>query len=204
MWIFLAHCIMIFMWNSGTTLLIVRIVKYNINMRERGVKGKMKKILIVCLIMLLSIISLSACASDPVQKDLINYSNVEIGPLMALEAEVLDTWNANTGNNYKDDPTLYSALNETIIPKFDEFTSKLEAIKPETPEVQKIHDILLEATRLRNESFKICKEAIDKQDSDLINTSNEKFASGEAKGQEFLAAFNELKEKHNVVNVTTK
>ena len=58
---------MIFMWNSGTTLLIVRIVKYNINMRERGVKGKMKKILIVCLIMLLSIISLSACASDPVQ-----------------------------------------------------------------------------------------------------------------------------------------
>ena len=173
-------------------------------MRERGVKGKMKKILIVCLIMSLLIISLSACAIDPVQIDLINYFNVEIEPLKALEAEALDVWNANTGNNYKDDQTLYSALNETIIPKFGEFISKLEAIKPETPEVQKIHDILLEATKLRNEGFKICKEAIDKQDPDLINTSNEKLASSETKMQEYQAALKELGEKHNVnVSATT-
>jgi len=159
----------------------------------------MKKILIVCLIMLLFIISLSACTNDPVRNDLLNYLNVEVGPLIALQDEALDSWLANTGNNYKDDPTLYSALNETIIPKFDEFTSKLAAIKPETPEVQKIHDILLEATKLRNEGFKICKEAIDKQDPDLINTSNEKLASSEAKMQEYLAASKELGEKHNVI-----
>ena len=163
----------------------------------------MKKILIICLIMLLFIISLSACASDPVQKDMINYSNVELGPLIALQDEALDAWLANTGNNYKDDPTLYSALNETIIPKYGEFTSKLVAIKPETPEVQKIHDILLEAAKLQYEGFKICKEAIDKQDPDLINTSNGKIASSEAKMQEYLTALKELGEKHNV-NVTAK
>ena len=158
----------------------------------------MKKILIICLIMLLFIISLSACTNDPVRKDLINYLNVEVGPLKALETEAVDAWNANTGNNYKDDPTLYSALNETIIPKFAEFTTKLEMIKPKTPEVQKIHDILLEAAKLRNEGFKICKEAIDKQDPDLMNTSNKKLASGEAKVQEYLTAAKELGEKHNV------
>jgi len=172
-------------------------------MREREVKEKMKKILIVCLIMLLFIINLSACTNDPVRNDLLNYLNVEVGPLIALQDEALDTWLANTGNNYKDDPTLYRALNETIIPKFGEFTSKLETIKPQTPEVQKIHDILLEATKLRNEGFKICKEAIDKQDPDLINTSNEKLASSEAKMQEYLTASKELGEKHNV-NVTAK
>ena len=164
----------------------------------------MKKILIVCLIMSLLIISLSACAIDPVQIDLINYFNVEIEPLKALEAEVLDAWNANTGDNYKDDQTLYSALNETIIPKFGEFISKLEAIKPETPEVQKIHDILLEAARLENESFTICKEAIDKQDPDLMKTSTEKLASAEAKNQEYITASNELKKKHNVVDDPAK
>ncbi|MHB8280277.1 MAG: hypothetical protein ACYDIA_21885 [Candidatus Humimicrobiaceae bacterium] len=158
----------------------------------------MKKILIVCLIMLLFIISLSACANDPVRKDLLNYLNVEVGPLAALETEALGAWVANTGNNYKDDPTLYRALNETIIPKFGEFTSKLVAIKPETPEVQKIHDILLEATKLRNEGFKICKEAIDKKSSDLINTSNEKLASSEAKTKEYMAAAKELGKKYNV------
>ena len=121
----------------------------------------MKKILIVCLIMSLLIISLSACAGDPVQKDLMNFLNVEVEPFMALEAEALDAWNANTGNNYKDDPTLYSVLNETVIPKYGEFISKLEAIKPETPEVQKIQGILLEAAKLQYEGFKICKEAID-------------------------------------------
>ena len=171
-------------------------------MRERGVKRKMKKILIVCTIMLFIIISLSACANDPVRNDLLNYLNVEVGPLNDLQTEALDTWNANTGNNYKDDPTLYSALSETIIPKFGEFTLKLETIKPETPEVQKIHDILLEATRLENEAFKICKEAIDKQDSDLLKTGIEKLALGEAKKQEYLTASKELGEKHNVtVNV---
>jgi len=164
----------------------------------------MKKILIVCLIMSLLIISLSACAGDPVQKDLMNFLNVEVEPFMALEAEALDAWNANTGNNYKDDPTLYSALNETVIPKYGEFISKLEAIKPETPEVQKIQGILLEAAKLQYEGFKICKEAIDKQDPDLINTSNEKLASAEAKQQEYFAALKELGEKHNVVSVTTK
>jgi len=164
----------------------------------------MKKILIVCLIMSLLIISLSACAGDPVQKDLMNFLNVEVEPFMALEAEALDAWNANTGNNYKDDPTLYSALNETVIPKYGEFISKLEAIKPETPEVQKIQGILLEAAKLQYEGFKICKEAIDKQDPDLINTSNEKLASAEAKQQKYFAALKELGEKHNVVSVTTK
>ena len=163
----------------------------------------MKKILIVCLIMSLLIISLSACAGDPVQKDLMNFLNVEVEPFMALEAEALDAWNANTGNNYKDDPTLYSALNETVIPKYGVFISKLEAIKPETPEVQKIQGILLEAAKLQYEGFKICKEAIDKQDPDLINTSNEKIASAEAKQQKYFAALKELGEKHNV-NVTAK
>jgi hypothetical protein len=172
-------------------------------MKERGIKRKMKKILIVCIIMLFFIISLSACANDPVQNDLLNYLKVEVGPFIVLQDEALDAWLANTGSNYKDDPTLYRALNETIIPKFGEFTSKLEMIKPETPEVQKIHDILLEATNLRNEGFKICKEAIDKQSSDLINTSNEKLASGEAKMQEYLAALKELEEKHSVITITT-
>jgi hypothetical protein len=168
-------------------------------MRERGVKRKMKKILIVCIVMLFFIISLSGCTNDPVRNDLLNYLNVEVRPLIALQNEALDAWDANTGNNYKDDPTLYSALNEIIIPKFGEFTSKLEVIKPETPEVQKIYDILLEATKLRNEAFKICKEAIDKQSSDLINTTNEKLASGDAKMQEYLAALKELEEKHSVI-----
>ncbi len=161
----------------------------------------MKKILIACLIMSLFIISLSACTNDPIRNDLLNYLNVEVEPLIVLQDEALDTWSANTGDNYKDDATLYNALNETIIPKYDEFTTKLEAIKPETPEVQKIQNILLEATKLRNEAFKICKEAIDRQDPDLINTSNEKLASSETKIQEYWAALKELGEKHNV-NVT--
>ena len=114
-------------------------------MGEIGVKGKTKKILIVCLIMLFFIISLSACANDHVQKDLLNYLKVELGPLIALQDEALDAWLANTGNNYKDDPTLYKALNETIIPKFGEFTSKLETIKHETLEVQRIHLISIDS-----------------------------------------------------------
>ncbi|MHB1252794.1 MAG: hypothetical protein ACYCZ1_01350 [Candidatus Humimicrobiaceae bacterium] len=163
----------------------------------------MKKIMVVCLIMLLFIVSLSACASDPVRNDLLNYHNVKVAPLIVLQNEALDAWLANTGANYKDDPTLYSALNEIIIPKFSEFTSKLEAIKPKTPEVQKLHDILFEATKLRNEGFKLCKDAIDKQDSSLIDASNAMLSSGETKMQEYLAALKELAEKHNV-NVTPK
>ena len=153
------------------------------------------------MVMSLFIIGLSACTNDPIRNDLLNYLNVKIEPLIALQDEALDAWTANTGDNYKDDPTLYSALTGTIIPKYDEFTTKLEAIKPGTPEVQKIQDLLLEATKLRDEAFKTCKEAIDKQDPDLINTSNEKLASSETKMQEYWAALKELGEKHNV-NVT--
>ena len=76
----------------------------------------MKKLFLSLL--LLSI--LSACTVT-VQKDLINYINVEMPKLTDLEVKAIDTYGSVAGENYQNDSIMYYTIQQNVIPPYEEF-----------------------------------------------------------------------------------
>ncbi|MFL5730786.1 MAG: hypothetical protein ACJ75J_14960 [Cytophagaceae bacterium] len=118
-------------------------------------------------------IFLSQCSSDPVQKDLINYINVEIPKVSALETEAVDAFQSVAGANYTSDSAMSEKMKSVVVPKYNEFNTKLQAIVPATEEVKKIHGEYVEAAKDQMEAFNLIVDAIEKQNMDEVKKANE-------------------------------
>ncbi len=142
--------------------------------------------------------ALAAC-SDPVQKDLINYYNTDLPKITQLEEDAMAAYAGIAGPNYQNDSVMYVVLKETVIPKYSEFYDGLQAIKPSTEEVQKMHGEYIEAAKDQLEAFKLIVEAIDKQDEEVIKVANGDFEKAKIALDEWKAEFEEIRKKHNIV-----
>src|SRR5882724_4886540 len=91
------------------------------------------------------ILALAACSSDDVQKDLLNYINTELPKVSALEKEAVAAYESISGNNYTTDSTMYYTIKQTVLPKYEEFSSKLTAIQPATEEISAMHGEYIKA-----------------------------------------------------------
>ncbi|HWA33523.1 MAG TPA: hypothetical protein VG737_05315 [Cyclobacteriaceae bacterium] len=141
---------------------------------------------------------LAAC-SDHVQKDLINYYNTELPKITQLEEDAMAAYAGIAGANYQNDSVMYVVLKDTVIPKYSEFYDGLQAIKPSTADVQKMHSEYIEAAKDQLEAFKLIIEAIDKQDEEVIKVANGDFEKAKIALDEWKAEFEEIRKKHNVV-----
>jgi hypothetical protein len=142
--------------------------------------------------------TLTAC-SDPVQKDLITYYNTDLPKITQLEEDAMAAYAGIAGDNYQNDSVMYVVLKETIIPKYSEFYDGLQAIKPSTGEVQKMHGEYVEAAKDQLEAFRLIIQAIDKQDAEVIKVANGDFEKAKIALDEWKAEFEEIRKKHNVV-----
>ncbi len=146
----------------------------------------------------IAIAALAACG-DPVQKDLINYYNTELPKITQLEEDAMAAYAGIAGPNYQNDSVMYTVLKETVIPKYSEFYTSLQAIKPATSEVQKMHGEYVEAAKDQLEAFKLIIEAIDKQDEEVIKVANGDFDKAKIAMDEWKAEFEEIRNKHGLV-----
>jgi hypothetical protein len=117
-------------------------------------------------------IVLAACSINPVQKDLLNYINVEMPKVAGLEGTAIDAYASVSGENYQNDSIMYTVISETVIPNYQEFYNTLTAIKPATDEVANLHKEYVRAAADQMEAFKLIIEALEKQDVDIINRAN--------------------------------
>jgi hypothetical protein len=117
-------------------------------------------------------VSLAACSSDDVQKDLLNYVNKEMPKLSPLENEAIAAYDGVAGNNYKNDSIMYNVIKQTVIPKYGEFTTNLASIKPATKEVTAMNDEYVKAASDQLEGFKLICLAIEKKDPEIIKQAN--------------------------------
>jgi hypothetical protein len=143
--------------------------------------------------------TLAACSGDATQKDLMNYYNVELEKVTAMETSAHEAYGSVAGENYQNDSVMYTTLTTVVIPTYSEFYKTLESIKPETEEVQAIHKDYLEAAKDQLEAFKLIVAAIDKQDEELINTANGDFEKAKIAMDAWRDDFAESCKKHDVV-----
>ena len=154
----------------------------------------MKKLFLSLL--LLSI--LSACTVT-VQKDLINYINVEMPKLTDLETKAIDAYGSVAGENYQNDSIMYYTIQQNVIPPYEEFYSILQSIKPATPELQKMHQEYVMAAGDQLEAFKLIMEAIEKQDPQIIEKANKDLDLAKELIAQWRSDLDELCKTHDVV-----
>jgi hypothetical protein len=77
-----------------------------------------------------------------------------------------------TGANYTSDQALYDALLFDVIPTYQEFADKLEAIRLETEEVREIHEGYIEGVNLQYNAFIKIVTALEEQDRGMIEEAN--------------------------------
>lgn len=146
----------------------------------------------------LALAAMTACG-DAVQKDLINYYNTDLPKVTNLEMEAMTAYEGVAGPNYQGDSIMYMTISQTVIPKYSEFYDKLQAIKPATPEIQKMHGEYVEAAKDQLEAFKLIISAIEKQDPEVIKVANGDFEKAQIALDEWRNEFEALKKQHNVV-----
>lgn len=141
---------------------------------------------------------LFGCGGDPVQKDLINYVNVELPKVAQLESEAITAYRAVEGDNYTSDSLVYATLTETVIPKYEAFSSVLESIKPATTDIMAMHEEYIKAAGEQMEAFKLITIAIKNQDATVITKANEDLKKAQGVLTQWRADLTEQCKKHKV------
>ncbi|MFB5676387.1 hypothetical protein ACE3NQ_08295 [Paenibacillus terreus] len=145
-----------------------------------------------------SLFAVTACGSDPVQDELVTYLNEGIQPLVEQESKITALYESVTGNNYKDDATLYYTLKDEIIPQYSDYISKIESIQTTTPEVREVHETLIKAANTQNSAFMTTLTALEAQDYAKAEEANAKLAEGRKLFRDYQSNLSSLASEHDV------
>ncbi len=146
----------------------------------------------------LAMLFLVGCVQDPVQEDLLNYLNNEIAPLAETETQIIDSYDSVVGENYTSDEELYRVLSEDVMPKYRDFSAKLEEIQPQTQEVREVHELYITAVNKQYNAIVQMIAALENQDMNLIVEANEKLSEGRSDIRSFNNSLETLAAEHDV------
>lgn len=156
----------------------------------------MKKVILCTILPIIFV--LSACFSDPIQDDLMNYVNKEMTAAFELEATAVTAYDQVSGINYTDDVTMYDALVLTVIPTYNEFIKELNTIPIDTEELREIHEIYIEGADLQYNAFVKIVRALETQDPLLIEEANGMLEEARSLLREYQNEIDKLAKEHDV------
>lgn len=164
------------------------------SMKQKVTTTQLKLIQLTLAIIIFSLIG---CGSDPVQEDLINYTNVEMKKFSALESKVIDTYASADG---KIDANFLVLYNKTLKPTYTKFTNVIEdQVKPKTKEIQKLHELYIEIHNAQSAGFDLYASYVSSGgDENFYNQGNEKLNKSRKLTRQYETLFQELSKKHNV------
>jgi septal ring factor EnvC (AmiA/AmiB activator) len=137
--------------------------------------------------------SLLGC--DAIKSDLSSYSKTAV-PIYNSYSEKLGVkFDASAKASSKEE---YLADTKEIIAQLDEFRGKMEAVKPETKEVQDLHQSCITNLANMEEGSKQIVEAIEKQDETLSQSAKAKIEDAVKADEKFRSDLKALEDKHHV------
>lgn len=142
---------------------------------------------------------LSGCLNDPIQDDLVNYSNKEMEKAYDLENNAVSAYESVSGVNYSDDQTMYDTLTSEVIPNYNEFIKVLNTAKIETDELKEIHEIIIKGADLQYNGFVKIVFALENQDPTAIEEANGMLEEARKHLRNYRNKLDKLAKEHNVV-----
>ncbi|QIB26352.1 hypothetical protein [Caloranaerobacter azorensis] len=124
------------------------------------------------VIILTFILMLTGCVNQN-KKDLFNYINAELPPVVEMENNALEKYNNLISNNNYTYDTFYTALKNEIIPTYEDFLNKLTKISPKTEDLKEIHNLYIEGAKYQLKALKLLQKGIEEKDNELLLKSSE-------------------------------
>jgi hypothetical protein len=135
---------------------------------------------------------------DSVQKDLLNYVNIELPVASSLEDAAIKVYENVTGDNYKNDKEVYSTIKYIVLPCYEQFIERLEAIRPETDELKEVHELYIKAAKAQHNAFMLAELAISNGSDEMINRANEKIEEAKNDLKIFRESLDNIESKHKI------
>ncbi|RWZ58556.1 hypothetical protein EQV77_06205 [Halobacillus fulvus] len=156
----------------------------------------MKKV--ISLLMFTLILSGCTLFASDLQKSFMDYVNEDLKPVGELEDEAITKLNSVWGENYTNDATLGTALEEEIIPTYQEVVDELKAIELEPEELKEIHQQFISGAESQLAGFETALEAIKVQDATMIEEANQLVMEGQAEIEEYKQNMQNLADEHDL------
>lgn len=156
----------------------------------------MKKVIKIILIPFLILIT--ACSTDLVKEDLLQYVNEDMITAFELEAKAVAAYDSVSGLNYTDDWTMYDTIQTTVIPNYNEFIKELNRVKVETDEVREIHEIYIKGADIQFNAFVKILTALETQDIRLVEEANAMLEEARTLIRQYMTELDKLSKEHEV------
>jgi hypothetical protein len=147
---------------------------------------------------LLSITTIT-CTS-PVEKDLLNYVNIQMKNVAEMESKPIDLYNSIISDKEMDNETSAALINDSVLPAYKEYILKLESISSQikTPAVKQIHEICISAANAQFYGISLAATALLKNDNVMMVKSGEKTDEGRKLMRQYNDALSRLGKKYKL------
>ncbi|MDR7078537.1 Tfp pilus assembly protein PilP [Neobacillus niacini] len=152
----------------------------------------------ILAVMVFGCLLVLAGCGGPVQDDILNYINEDLKSAQNLEVKAVSAYEGVAGANYTDDQTMHNALVTAVIPTYTKLLNELESVNIETDELKEIHAIYLSGVQKQFSAFEKIIEAIEKQDSNIIDEANKLLEEGRLQIEDYNDKLDALAEENNV------
>lgn len=109
-----------------------------------------------------------------VKDDLISYVNDNLQDLDARQTEIFNMYDSVSGANYTSDEAMFAKIESEIIPTYQPLITDMEAVRPSTPEVRELHEILISANNTQFNAMSLILAALETGDYAKIEEANTK------------------------------
>lgn len=143
-------------------------------------------------------VCVTACGkSDAVKDDLYNYLN-EMADIQDLQKEAINEYNSYVTSEEADSQQLLTALNSSIIPKYENYLSQLNAVEPATEDVQNVKSVCVNGANKQMDALKKVAEAIEACDTDILNEADTLIGEAETLFTDYENQLNVLANEHEI------
>ena len=144
---------------------------------------------------------MTACGkSDAVKDDLYSYLT-DMTDIQELQREAINEYNSYVTSETSDSQQLLQALNDSIIPKYETYVSELNALAPETEEVQEVKAVCVNGANKQLEALNKVAEAIEACDTDILSEADALIAEAEGMFADYEGQLNILASEHEITLV---
>lgn len=160
-------------------------------------KKNMKKIIGVIVLTGLMLCTAACGKSDAVKDDLYTYLN-NMQPVQELQKEAINEYNGYVNNNDSNSQELLTALQNSIIPKYESYLTELNAITAETEEVQNVKNVCVNGANKQMDALKKVAEAIEACDTDILAEADALITESESIFTDYENQLNTLAGEHDI------
>ncbi len=135
--------------------------------------------------------------ADPVVQDMQNYFQ-RMEPIIDQEANIINSFQSATGDDYTDDEALHNELVENILPATESLLADLRSISPETSEIQQAHGHLVQGWESHLDGFRLMAEALEEQDEGTMEQGNQKLDEASQHLEQFNQTLQQVAQDHGI------